>query len=643
MMMSAILLFESRISDESVACLRDIERIAGKECLTKGYTKIQRICASCVKVAESCHNADSSPQTVATLTRKAVLYVLQALRFMLQYDMITAGKIIVENLDPKRDGTPGLVHIILARMFLMDYVRRSIDDLRGTPQSESCVKELDDVMRLFADYPAYEAAFQKPDAEGACAATPSGSQEETGDLSCDQLDAQGISGCDQLDVHLRKFHTKPAHMLANLLFDVMAGSLDDTIKAALHSQGVRQNNLKEIDFAAKDNMEALRDWKRELGVYKTIVSAKAPSISPPTSSAATPGVEDAEELKKQEERREVWTRAQAKRKSLVVVGHGKMANKQMVQQFYEKCQQLYNFQTKEKEAHRVFLFSSDLYSECRQMPWNSVAPFDESAKPLLEFVLSQSGPGDVICLFDGRSKSWRRQLEDLMEAQQTRHTAELWIVYSGGQGSDGARSRKCSFSNDNREVALLSMPMTRNHLPTKPRNDPCRNAGESSTHDTTYIGVTPMAWTRMQMVSLEDKEKIFGYTPKLPTLRSSAATPVYPLYWQEKKTPEFWSTLLSDLGAKAVFDCTPGAGSCGRACMDAGIMYACLAKNQEHTWWLQNVFDRAAVTSICTLESALYSQDLASCIKAHYQDIVDQVREQDKKQDADHDFELADE
>ena len=77
-------------------------------------------------------------------------------------------------------------------------------------------------------------------------------------------------------------------------------------------------------------------------------------------------------------------------------------------------------------------------------------------------------------------------------------------------------------------------------------------------------------------------------------------------------------------------------------------MYACLAKNQEHTWWLQNVFDRSAVTSICTLESALYSQDLATCIKAHFQDIVDQVTEQDQKQgatgdDADDDFQLADE
>ena len=310
--MSAILLFEGRINDESVACLRDIERIAGKECLTKGYSKIQRICASCVKIAEACHNADSSQQTLATFTRSTVLYVLQALRFMLQYDMITTGKIIVENLDPKRDGTPGLVHIILARMFLMDYVRRSIDELRGAPQSESCVRELDDVLRLFLDYPAYEAAFQKPDAEAACAATPSGGvdQEETGDLGCDQVDAQGISGCDQLDVHLQKFSTKPAHMLANFLFDVMAGSLDDTIKAALHGQGARQNNLKEIDFAGKDNMEALRDWKRALGVYKTIASATAPSTSHPASSAATSGGEDTEELKKHEER-----------KSLVVVGH----------------------------------------------------------------------------------------------------------------------------------------------------------------------------------------------------------------------------------------------------------------------------------------------------------------------------------
>ena len=132
MMMSAILLFESKINDDSVVCLRDIERIAGKECLTKGYAKIQRICATCVKVVEASTGAGQC-RNAGAVTSRAILYVLQALRFMLQYDILPAGKVVVENLDPKRDGTPGLVHIILARMLLMEYVRRSIDELRGCP------------------------------------------------------------------------------------------------------------------------------------------------------------------------------------------------------------------------------------------------------------------------------------------------------------------------------------------------------------------------------------------------------------------------------------------------------------------------------------------------------------------------------
>ena len=96
-MLSAILLFENKIDDESVACLRDIERVAGKECLTKGYAKIQRICATCVKVAEASVGS-SQCRNAGTLASSAVLYVFQALRFMLQYDMMTPGKVVVENL-----------------------------------------------------------------------------------------------------------------------------------------------------------------------------------------------------------------------------------------------------------------------------------------------------------------------------------------------------------------------------------------------------------------------------------------------------------------------------------------------------------------------------------------------------------------
>ena len=154
------------------------------------------------------------------------------------------------------------------------------------------------------------------------------------------------------------------------------------------------------------------------------------------------------------------------------------------------------------------------------------------------------------------------------------------------------------------------MCLARNHLPVKPRTDPGRNAGESSTYYTTYTGVEPMTYAAMQLVPKADKEKILGFPPEMPRVKSSAAPRACPLLWQERKTPVFGGNLLSDLEAKAVFDLTPGAGSCGRACLHLGILYACLAKNQEHSWWLQNVL---AVTSICELESALFqsgSRDL---------------------------------
>ena len=66
--------------------------------------------------------------------------------------------------------------------------------------------------------------------------------------------------------------------------------------------------------------------------------------------------------------------------------------------------------------------------------------------------------------------------------------------------------------------------------------------------------------------------------------------------------------------------------------MDRGITYACLAKSPAHSTWLQNVLDRQAVISICTSESALYTQDLATCIEEHFKDVLRQVKDQDKKQ-----------
>ena len=629
--MSAILLFEDRICAQGVRVLHEIEHIAGRDCLTKGYAKLQHICSTCVKIAEACKSSvGGDAATLTTEIRSCILYALQAIWFSLHYEMIQSKNITVQELDTKRDGTPGLVHLILARRAVLGFVLDSMKSLREVDDAAPLVAEMDDLLQFFSDYPAFEHAFQKKKCQGDASTlaaplvqqvTMQGSDEEADGSNSE-------NGSNQLEWVLEKYKSKPTHLLGNLLFDLLSGTVDDKLKKAI--AGVY--NLAGFDFASKDGMDALRDWKRALTMYQTIVPVlQTKKMDAPGLSTATSELNDAEALEKSAERTRVWLRAQAKRKSLVSVGFVKVSTKQHAQSYYEKCQAVYRFPTKDREAHRVFLFSAELWTESRQTPWAATPPYEESARPLLDFMLCQTGVGDVLCLMDGRSKTWRRKFEDIMQEANARNTTEVWIIYRD-TASHVVATKKYSFACENREVALLSMSVSRNHLPCKPRNDPCRNAGESSTHATTYSGVEPMNWRAMQLLSKADKEKIFGFDVQTPRMKRSAATPACPLYWQEKKTHTFWAAILSDLGAKVVFDCTPGSGLCARACMDRGITYACLARSQHHSTWLQNVLDRAAVISICTSQSALYTQDLATCIEEHFKEVVRQVKDQDQKQ-----------
>ena len=113
--------------------------------------------------------------------------------------------------------------------------------------------------------------------------------------------------------------------------------------------------------------------------------------------------------------------------------------------------------------------------------------------------------------------------------------------------------RKVSFASDNREVALLSMPVARTLLPCKERSE-YAGAGENSTHDTTYTGVEPVPWRAMPLVSLTDKAKIHGFEPQSPRAKLFDSGMGQPLFWQERKSPKFWATLFTHVDARAIFD-----------------------------------------------------------------------------------------
>ena len=66
-----------------------------------------------------------------------------------------------------------------------------------------------------------------------------------------------------------------------------------------------------------------------------------------------------------------------------------------------------------------------------------------------------------------------------------------------------------------------------------------------------------------------------------------------------------------------------------RACLDEGIEYIGVCRSQQHVSWMVNVLNRASVESTVRQGTALYEQDLATCLKDHFKELIDELHAQD--------------
>ena len=66
-----------------------------------------------------------------------------------------------------------------------------------------------------------------------------------------------------------------------------------------------------------------------------------------------------------------------------------------------------------------------------------------------------------------------------------------------------------------------------------------------------------------------------------------------------------------------------------RACLNKGIEYVGICRTEEHCSWLTNILNKAAVECISRNGSPLYQQDLASCINAHFKELIQELHQQD--------------
>jgi len=125
----------------------------------------------------------------------------------------------------------------------------------------------------------------------------------------------------------------------------------------------------------------------------------------------------------------------------------------------------------------------------------------------------------------------------------------------------------------------------------------------------------------------------------IPSRKIFDADPGLPLYWAERKPVELWEDILWSLDAQVVVDLSPGSAAVGRACLRRGIQYTALCRNEAHASWVSNILDRESCELIVKNASPLFEQDVASMIKKHFEDVLQQLEEQRNVEDKEPDFE----
>lgn len=286
-----------------------------------------------------------------------------------------------------------------------------------------------------------------------------------------------------------------------------------------------------------------------------------------------------------------------------------------------------------KESHRAFVVSADCVSEGTDEPWSKVPELRPGElQPFSEFALQQNGPVHLVFAFDGRVRQSRREIEDVM-VKPTAHVVEGWIIYQANSASSSRKTKEYVLGAANKETFYISLPVARNRLPTKERGDSNFAAcGETTTHYSSYTGVPQRALRELPKMSAADKAKIIQ---DLDPSSMACAPPGtldekgVPLFWSEVKPLAFWSELISNFDLGAVYDLTPGSGALATACLQAGTVYFGAVGNEHHLSWLQNVLDRAALVELVTAGTPLYQEDLATSIKEHFSELLDQLNAPD--------------
>jgi len=616
------------VDERTHAYLMALERKFGKDVLSGKWNNLNKVLQACDKEYTS-----SRKMWDECGVSHLVSLVLQYVMWGLQHEVVSVGGVTMEWLDKARDGTPGAVFKVLAKMQMVKHCERLVSEL---PPGSRTKANLETVLSKFQGYAAYNEAFSTTSTGRADASTLGGEAEGADDADASTLG--GEAECAEPDPYdeLRKTLCKTGVAMLDFLYDWFAGDHDKDLEVLGQKHGGAAIGLLPWADMEGHAGTAWRDLSRQLGIHKSAVSLSDGGL-PHASSRSLKRVlteegadeEDDRAKEMRQERAEAWKKAQLARKKYAVVTHADVRSAQDIQKWFEK-QKAHQFVGKAGESHRVFVISGDTLGKEGPEPWKLTSEKTELSW-FLEFMLRQTGPCDVILSFDGRNAADRSAMATNM--QKARNLAELWVVFQ----STKRLGRRVAWASDSREIGWISLPVPRTSLSVKERGDDT-SAWAESTHDTVYSGVAPVPWDGLPLISAADKARVLGVRVSASTPDQSEVpsppTKIFdtdrgmPLYWAERKPVEFWQDILWSLDAQQVVDLSPGSGSVGRACLRAGIQYVALCRTEAHAAWVGNVLDREGCELTVKNNSPLFEQDLASMLQKHFQEVLEQQEQQ---------------
>ena len=371
-MFAAIQKFGTTFNSKSIELLRLIERLAGKECITKHYAKLMRLGQLCSKEAEK------SPSSSG---EELVEYVLSAIYFQLKH---------VKLIEVTVDWLTAQVPVLLTRRQIVSTVKDLITDLGRTKAGSDMVASvLLPVVEAFESYATFTTEF-----------------------SCGQ-------GHDDPVEEFKRRHncdSKVAHLLTDLLFDVLSGMYDVRIteaRAAAQGASAAPQGLDNDGLLKAKGFEKYRDLYRFVTVAQSNVDLQSSGV-PDTGARQLrrykSDPQGADEVEAETERKEAFAAIQRHRVRFCefIAPNDRVMTTNKYQELLENSK-VYAFDGRCGESHRLFTFSAELFHEGGDFPWAAPASWEGGMDTILHFFSKQNASADATVAFDGRSRACRKK------------------------------------------------------------------------------------------------------------------------------------------------------------------------------------------------------------------------------------------